>query len=637
VSAAPALADAFAADGALARTLPAFQPRRGQQALAAAIEKCLADGHDLVAEAATGTGKTMAYLIPALLRDERVIISTGTLNLQDQLFRRDLPLAQAGLGLERPVALLKGRSNYLCLHRLEKHLDAPETSAGLMDELRRVSSWSRHTETGEISELDAVATDSPVWPLVTSTQDNCLGSECPSFQQCFLVRARRQAQDADVVVVNHHLLFADLALKQSGFGEVLPGASAIIIDEAHQVPDTAMRFFSRGISAWQIRELTRDSLAACGGVSGSIHQLRAPIEALKQSLTALISAFDELPARGEFSRLSGLQSDLLQLGQHLNELATALEPLAEGSRDLTSCFDRATTLRQGLSAFLDGEPGYVRWYSQRRGRFQLQLTPLDVATPLQELRSHAPACWIMTSATLAVQGQFNHFTARLGFDEARQLVIESPFDYPAQTRLWLPQGLPEPRDPNHTEALLTKILPVLRAAGGRSFLLFTSHRALRRAAQWLRAETGFNLLVQEDAPRHVLLDRFRTEPDSVLLGAASFWEGVDVPGSALSVVVIDKLPFAAPDDPVFEAILRAVREAGDNPFLDVQMPRAVLTLKQGAGRLIRQSGDFGVLVLGDPRLTSKSYGKTFLANLPPMRRVDEVHEVITFLHERLGQ
>ncbi len=636
MSAPRALETAFEAGGALARSLPAFQPRPGQQALAGAIGECLEQRCDLVAEAATGTGKTMAYLVPVLLRDERVIISTGTLNLQDQLFRRDLPLAQSGLGIERPVALLKGRSNYLCLHRLEKHLAAPEIGVEVMEDLRRVRAWSRDTESGEVGELDSVASDSPVWPLVTSTQDNCLGSECPSFQQCFLVRARRQAQDADVVVVNHHLLFADLALKQSGFGEVLPGASAIVIDEAHQVPDTAMRFFSRGISAWQVRELTRDSLAACGGASGSIHLLRGPIEDLKQVLAGMVTEFHDLPERGEFTRLGGLLPTLHRLGSRLSALATALEPVAERSRDLTSCFDRASGLSDGLAAFLDGEPGYVRWFSHRRGRFQLHLTPLDVATPLQELRAHAPACWIMTSATLAVQGRFEHFTARLGLDEARQLVIDSPFDYPNQTRLWLPADLPDPRHPEHTESLLARVVPVLRAAAGRSFLLFTSHRALRRAAQWLRAETAFNLLVQEEAPRHVLLQRFRSEPDSVLLGAASFWEGVDVPGSALSVVVIDKLPFAAPDDPVLEAILRATREAGDNPFMEVQMPRAVLTLKQGAGRLIRQAGDFGVLILGDPRLTSKSYGRLFLANLPPMQRVEDVGSVIEFLRERLG-
>ncbi len=631
-----ALAQAFDVDGALARALPAFRPRSGQLELAEAIAESLDSGTDLVAEAATGTGKTLAYLVPVLLRDERAIISTGTLNLQDQLFRRDLPLALRGLGLERRVALLKGRSNYLCLQRLEQHLADPDNSAGLVDELRRVRAWSRATESGEVSEVDDVAADSPVWPLVTSTQDNCLGSECPRLNECHLVRARRQAQEADVVVVNHHLLFADLALKQTGFGEVLPGAAAVIIDEAHQVPETAMRFFSRGLSAWQVRELARDALAACAGAEGSLHLLRAPIEAVRDALKQAASAMVERPPRGEFALIAPLRPEFEQLQRALEQLAAALEPLAEQTRDLAGCADRAVHHAQALGAFLQGQEGCVRWFSQRRGQFQLNLTPLDVAGPLAELRERAPATWIMTSATLAVGRRFDHFTSRLGLETARQLVIESPFDYAAQTRLWLPEGLPEPRDPAHTEVLLERVLPVLRAGRGRAFVLFTSHRALRRAAEWLRARTDFNLLVQEEAPRHVLLGRFRTEPDSILLGAASFWEGVDVPGEALSVVVIDKLPFAAPDDPVLEATLSAVREAGDNPFTMVQLPQAVLTLKQGAGRLIRQAEDFGVLILGDPRLQTRSYGRLFLSSLPPMTRVDSAAAAATFLRERLS-
>ncbi|MFP4208953.1 MAG: ATP-dependent DNA helicase [Wenzhouxiangella sp.] len=630
------LAAVFESGGALARALPAFRPRPGQQRLAMAIAECLANGTDLVAEAATGTGKTMAYLVPVLLRDARVILSTGTLNLQDQLFRRDLPLALSALGLERKVALLKGRANYLCLQRLEQHLAADVTGPALVEALRQVRAWSSRTETGEISEMDGIAADSPVWPLVTSTQDNCLGSECPKLNQCHLVQARRQAQEADVVVVNHHLLFADLALKQTGFGEVLPGASAVVIDEAHQVPDTAMRFFSRGVSAWQVRELARDSLAACAGAAGSLALLQTPIGEVKGALEQLVSVFHELPPRGEFNRLAGLLGPLETLRVRLQALAEALEPLADQTRDLASCSERAEKLADGLSAFLAGEAGYVRWYQQRRGRFQLQLTPLDVATPLTELRQQVPGCWIMTSATLAVGGQFGHFTDRLGLEGARELVIDSPFDYPTQTRLWLPEKLPEPRDPRHTEALLTSVVPVLRAARGRAFLLFTAHRTLRRAAEWLAAETDFNLLVQEQAPRHVLLERFRSEPNSVLLGAASFWEGVDVPGSALSVVVIDKLPFAAPDDPVLEAILGAVRESGENPFVRVQLPQAVLALKQGAGRLIRQADDSGVLILGDPRLTTKSYGRLFLSSLPPMTRANSLPEVVEFLHEQLA-
>ena len=630
------LAGRFAEHGPLAELLKGFRPRPGQLKLAETIAECLDEGQDLVAEAATGTGKTLAYLLPVLEREQRTILSTGTLNLQEQLFRRDLPLALKVSGRECKTALLKGRSNYLCPQRLEQHLQVQsDVDANTADELRLVARWAGQTTSGEISELAEIGARSPVWPLVTSTQDNCLGSDCPKLRDCPLAQARRQAQEADIVVVNHHLLFADLALKQTGFGEVLPGAAAVVIDEAHQVPDTAMRFFSRGISAWQIRELARDSLAASRGAAGSLALLQEPVAELKSALDQAITACVDLPARGEFARLKPQLDDLTRLGPALAKLRQTLEPLAERSRDLANCLDRAELLHDGLAGFLSGQEGHVRWFSNRRGRFTLNLTPLDVAAPLKQLRAAHPATWIMTSATLAVGQRFEHFTQRLGLEDARTLVIDSPFDYPAQTRLWVPAELPEPGHPGHTDALLEAVLPVLRANGGRAFLLFTSHRALARAADWMRARSDFNLLIQEEAPRPILLERFVSTPRSVLLGAASFWEGVDVPGRDLTLVVIDKLPFSAPDDPVLEATLKAVRENGGNPFSEVQLPQAVLALKQGAGRLIRQSEDFGVLVLGDVRLTTRPYGRLFLKSLPPMTPVKSGSEAARFLRDRL--
>ncbi|AKS41004.1 ATP-dependent DNA helicase [Wenzhouxiangella marina] len=630
------LADHFSEQGSLARLLDGFRPRPGQLDLSEAIAECLDDGQDLVAEAATGTGKTLAYLLPVLERDARSILSTGTLNLQEQLFHRDLPLALKATGRECRIALLKGRANYLCPQRLHQHLDSiSELDESVVAELRLVERWAEHTRSGEISELAEIGSRSPVWPLVTSTQDNCLGSDCPMLRDCPVAHARRQAQEADVVVVNHHLLFADLALKQSGFGEVLPGAEAVIIDEAHQVPDTAMRFFSRGVSAWQLRELARDSLAACHGAAGSLKLLQVPIAEMKSRLDQAISACVDLPPRGEFGRLRQQLPAFEELARSLSALRQALDPLGEQSRDLANCADRAELLHDGLAGFLAGQDGHVRWFSSRRGRFTLNLTPLDVATPLKQLRETHPATWIMTSATLAVGDRFDHFTSRLGLEDARTLVVDSPFDYPTQTRLWIPKALPEPNHPEHTEALLDSVLPLLRANGGRAFLLFTSHRALQRAAQWMRSNTDFNLLIQEEAPRPVLLERFVHTPRSVLLGAASFWEGVDVPGDDLTLVVIDKLPFAAPDDPVLEATLKAAREAGGNPFTDIQLPQAVLSLKQGAGRLIRQADDFGVLVLGDVRLATRPYGRLFIKSLPPMTRVESGEEAARFLRDRL--
>jgi len=629
------LAQQFERDGRLAELLDDFQPRPGQLKLAQRISECLASGTDLVAEAATGTGKTLAYLLPALAGSDKVIVSTGTLNLQDQLFGRDLPLALKAAGVEKSVALLKGRANYLCPQRMDKAEDGPGTlDLETREHLELVRRWSRQTATGEIRELAEIPERARIWPLVTSTVDNCLGSDCPRINDCPVLKARRRAQDADVVVVNHHLLFADLALKQTGFGEVLPGADAIIVDEAHQIPDVATRFFSRSVSAWQVADLARDTLAATSGASGSLKVLREPVENLKDRLAQLGSRAHNLPERGDWRRLTPVAGELQALAEALTALAGATEALQTQSRELAACHDRAAALSETLATLLAGESEQgVRWFTCRRGRLSLTLTPLDIAEPFSRLRAELPSTWIMTSATLAVNGNFDHFTRRLGLEAPATELIPSPFDYRQQTRLWLPAGLPEPNDPQHTERLLEAIRPLLVASRGQAFLLFTSHRALNRAAGWLRANTDFHLLIQEDAPRDVLLEAFRARPGSLLLGAASFWEGVDVRGEALSVVVIDKLPFSSPEDPVLSATIRATRERGGNPFAELQIPAAVLALKQGAGRLIRHAGDRGVLVLGDPRLTSRGYGRIFVNSLPPMPRCGGVDEAAAFVRE----
>ena len=627
------LAASFAADGPLADLLEGYRPRPGQVRLAQAIDDCLDQRRDLVAEAATGTGKTMAYLLPILLRPGKAIISTGTLNLQDQLFARDLPLALRATGTERSVALLKGRANYLCPQRLARTEAEPQAlDQESFDHLQRIRRWARQTDSGEIREVQDVPERARIWPLVTSTVDNCLGSECPKLNDCPLLRARRRAIDADVVVVNHHLLFADLALKQSGFGEVLPGADVIVVDEAHQVPEVATRFFSRGISAWQVADLVRDSLAATPEVAGSLKLLQTPLDQLKQAAAELGAAAHTLPERGDWRLLERLTLELDALLAALQDLATALEPLQQASRELASCHDRAAAMAQTLAMLLAGDDAEgVRWFTCRRGRLSLTWTPLDIAETFRRLRGELESTWIMTSATLAVGGGFEHFSQRLGLEAPATLLVPSPFDYPRQARLWLPEGLPEPNDPAHTEALLQAIKPLLIASRGQAFLLFTSHRALNRAADWLRAHTDFRLLIQEEAPRDALLAEFRARPGSLLLGAASFWEGVDVRGEALSVVVIDKLPFAAPDDPVLSATIRSIRARGGNTFAELQIPSAAIALKQGAGRLIRDAADRGVLVLGDPRLTSRGYGRIFLDSLPPMPRCADAGEAATFV------
>jgi len=627
------LAAQFEAHGRLAGLLDDFQPRPGQQRLAERIGECLRSGTDLVAEAATGTGKTLAYLLPALTESDRLIVSTGTLNLQDQLFGRDLPLALKASGVERSVALLKGRANYLCPQRMDRADDAPDgLDVDSLEHLETVRRWARRTSTGEIRELADIPERARIWPLVTSTVDNCLGSECPRINDCPVLKARRRAQEADVVVVNHHLLFADLALKQTGFGEVLPGADAIIVDEAHQIPDVATRFFSRSVTAWQLRDLARDTLAATADAPGTLAPLRGPVETLKSRLAELGSGAHNLPERGDWRRLRPVYDALDSLHAALVDLASVTDSLQTQSRELATCHDRAAALAGTLGDLLTGDTEHgVRWFTCRRGRLSLTLTPLDIAAPFSKLRAELPSTWIMTSATLAVNGSFDHFTRRLGLEAPATALVESPFDFRTQARLWLPGALPEPGDPAHTEALLTAVHPLLNASRGRAFLLFTSHRALNRAAAWLRANSDFRLLIQEEAPRDVLLEEFRARAGSLLLGAASFWEGVDVRGEALSVVVIDKLPFASPDDPVLSATIRAVRESGGNSFAELQIPAAVLALKQGAGRLIRHAADRGVLVLGDPRISTRGYGRIFLDSLPPMPRCDEVGDAAAFI------
>lgn len=622
--------------GALARAIDGFRPRPAQVRMARAVAEALVAREVLVAEAGTGTGKTFAYLVPVLLSGLRVILSTGTKALQDQLFERDLPRAREALGLGVRAALLKGRSNYLCLHRLQQtrgadRFETREQAAQLL----AIQRWAGATRSGDVAELEGIPDDSPLWPRVTSTAENCLGAECPFFDDCFVVRARRAAQEADLVVVNHHLLLADMALRQEGFGEVLPGAHAFVLDEAHQLPELASQFFSRTVSARQLQELGRDALAECAGVSGALAELQGPVAELEQAVRELRLALDPLPARGAFARLRqapAAEAALEALAGRLEALSRQLEPLRERSAGFKALAERSEDLLARLAAFRDEEAsGEVRWYELGTRGFVLSLTPLDVAGPLRAFRERSGAAWIFTSATLAVGGQFRHYAAQLGLFEPRSLIEPSPFDYPRQAIAYLPRGLPEPAHPDFVERLLERVLPVLRASRGRAFLLFTSHRALRAAAEWLERLGEFPLFVQGSQPRTRLLEAFRASGDGVLLGAASFWEGVDVAGDALSVVVIDKLPFAAPDDPVLEARLEALRQQGRQPFRDWQLPCAVIALKQGAGRLIRTHTDRGVLVLGDTRLVTRPYGRLFIDSLPPFRRTRELDEVLRFL------
>jgi ATP-dependent DNA helicase DinG len=630
----PAASALLGADGPFAREVPNFAPRETQQRMADAVGGAIETHDALVVEAGTGTGKTFAYLVPALLSGKRVIVSTGTRNLQDQLFHRDLPRVMSILGTKADVALLKGRANYLCRYRLQQTVESGQfKSRTQVDDLQKVRAWGARTRTGDRSELVEVPEGSPLWPRVTSTAENCLGTECPLYDDCFVFKARRRAQDADLAVVNHHLLLSDLALKREGFGAILPEAEAYVLDEAHQLPELAGQYFSVGVSARQVKELAADALAECAGQPGALALLQPALEHMNDAVRKARLAFDTLPKRGAFAQLeadAGAAEALENLGDALADLAGVLMGQAERSKGLASVHARCVVLDQRLQR-IAGRIGEdeVRWYELSDHGFELSATPLDLAPQLQTLRSATDAAWIHTSATLAMAGHFDHFTRQMGLVDPVTLDLGSPFDYAHQALCWLPRGLPEPAARDYTQRVIDTVRPVLEMSRGRAFLLFTSHRALRLAADLLM-DGPWPLFVQGSAPRHQLLSDFRDSGNGVLLGAASFWEGVDVAGEALSVVVIDKLPFASPDDPVLQARLDAVRRAGGNPFRDWQIPAAAIALKQGAGRLIRDVHDRGVLVLCDPRLTTRAYGKLFLASLPPMPRTRELGDVQRF-------
>ncbi len=626
------LTDVFSTTGLLARALPGYAPRTAQRDMAEAVAASLRDRSTLVVEAGTGTGKTFAYLVPALLSGRKIIVSTGTKHLQDQLFDRDLPAVRQALGVSARTALLKGRANYLCLHRLD--LAAAEgrfASRAQAADLEAVRGWAGRTRSGDIRELGEVAEDSPLWPRVTSTSDNCVGGDCPNFNDCFVVKARRAAQDADLLVINHHLLFADMALKEEGFGELLPGVDAVIVDEAHQIPDVASQFFSVSLGSRQLAGLARDAVQEHLREAGDMADLPAAATELEQAVAELRLALGTGNRRQPWAAVADdrrVRAALAALGERLEVLRAWLQAAAPRGRGLENCWQRAERLA-GRLQLTAGQPPqeHVHWFETFTRSFAIHCTPLSVAPQFRARLDALDTTWIFTSATLAVGESFDHYVAALGLDRPRTVRLESPFDYAHHALLYLPPDMPDPRADAYTGAVVRIARQAVAASGGRAFLLFTSHRALQEAAAALDGDIEYPLLVQGQAPRAELLARFRRLGNAVLLGTGSFWEGVDVRGAALSLVLIDKLPFASPGDPVLQARIDALRAAGGNPFVDVQIPDAVIALKQGVGRLIRDVDDRGVLVLCDPRLLGKSYGRIFRASLPLMpvtQRLDEV-------------
>jgi len=635
--------DILGIDGPLARSLPGFAPRAEQLEMARCVAQALAALEPLVIEAGTGTGKTFAYLVPALLSGRHAIISTGTRTLQDQLYHRDLPAVSAAIGRPVKIALLKGRANYLCKHRLklasaEMSLPFRESEGRAID---RVEEWSRRTRSGDISELSGLAENDPVWPAVTSTRENCLGTDCPQFNDCHVVTARRAAQAADIVIVNHHLLLADLALKEGGFGDLLPGTEAVILDEAHQIPEIAAQFFGANLSSRQLLSLVRDVNTELRAA----HLGSATVDACLRTLEELLGEFRRELPRGEkridWSTLSATAAErLAEIESQLQTLRESLGASGSGSTGLEHCAVRATELAARCEELrtADEESG-VRWVEAHTQGWTVQFTPFEIASRLQQFITAHPCSWIFTSATLAVGEDFSHFTQRIGVPEARTVHIDSPFDYRRQALLYLPESMSDPSDPAHARHVLQAAWPLLEAAGGRAFILFTSHRALADGAAWMKEKANelFPVLIQGEAPREQLLRKFRELGNAVLLGTGSFWEGVDVKGQALSLVVIDKLPFAAPDDPVLAARLEAIRRHGGNPFFEYQLPQAVLALKQGVGRLIRDAADAGVVMICDPRLMTRSYGSVFIQSLPPMPATTNLREAVALLERVTSQ
>jgi len=621
--------------GRLAQHIPGFRSREAQLAMSDAVASALSEHRILMVEAGTGTGKTFAYLAPALMSGEKVIVSTGTRNLQDQLFHRDLPTVLGALGLSVRTALLKGRANYLCPYRLQIHLeDGRFPNKQTVHELQRVSEWAHQTTSGDIAELVDLPEDASVWPLVTSTADNCLGQECPLLEECPLAKARKKASEADLVVVNHHLFFADIAIKEGGFGELLPDATAVIFDEAHQLPEVASMFFGESISARQLLDLAQDAVGEMLQTAGEMRSILDASTQLENRVADMRILFGEDSRKGVWSDLAPLEKmppaiEAVKLA--LAHLSNCLGAASSRSKGLENCHRRAEDLSNDFAKLTGATPpDQVHWFETFKKGFVIQWTPLDIAKPFRDMVAGRKSSWVFTSATLAVNEDFKHFSSQLGLNDLESLQLPSPFAYEQQALFYVPRGLPDTSDPAYTHAVLEAALPVLIASHGRAFVLFTSHRALKEAAEWLRGRLEYPLLIQGTMAKGELLKRFREHGNAILLGTGSFWEGVDVRGEALSCVIIDKLPFASPGEPVIAARIDAYKARGRNPFISYQLPGAIIAMKQGAGRLIRDETDTGVLMICDPRLVARPYGKLFLQSLPPMRRTRSLGEVQEF-------
>ncbi|HIF6134976.1 TPA: ATP-dependent DNA helicase [Vibrio parahaemolyticus] len=632
------IAKTFSSEGALGKAIPGFQARQPQIDMAEAVSSAIKDQTQLVVEAGTGTGKTFAYLVPALLSGKKVIISTGSKNLQEQLYHRDLPLMVSALGFYGQVALLKGRSNYLCLDRLSRQMVESHTNESdptLLTQLVKVRSWSSETKTGDLGDCEDLPEDSMIIPTITSTNDNCLGKECPSYTDCFVLKARKRAMDSDIVVVNHHLFLADLAIKETGFGELIPEADVFIFDEAHQLPDIASEYFGQSVSSRQIHDLAKDIEIAYRTEAKDMRQLQKVGDKLLQSAMDMRIVLGEPGFRGnwrEAMQSESIKRELVRLTDSL-DLAIDVLKLALGrSQLLDTAFERANLIKGRIDRVCDVDiTGYSYWYDTSPRHFTLHITPLSVADKFHEQIEIKQGAWIFTSATLAVSDDFKHFTDRLGLKPKQQFSLPSPFDYEKQARLCVPRYLPEPNSPGLADKLVRMLAPVIEENDGRCFFLCTSHSMMRELGEKFREVLDLPVLMQGEMSKQKTLAEFMELGNALLVATGAFWEGIDVRGDALSCVIIDKLPFTAPDDPLLKARIEDCRLRGGEPFAEVQIPDAVITLKQGVGRLIRDQKDHGALIICDNRLVTRDYGGTFLGSLPPIPRTRDLERIKAFL------
>jgi ATP-dependent DNA helicase DinG len=640
-----AVAAAFAAGGPLATALPGFEARQGQLDMADAVAAVFADGGVLLAEAGTGTGKTLAYLVPAIYSRQRVLISTGTKNLQEQIFYKDLPVLRDCLTVRFTATYMKGRGNYLCLHRF----DAMRESAppAHVFHVRVIEEWARGTETGDRAEIEDLPEDLPLWNDIAATSENCIGAECPRYGDCFVTRMRQRAAASDLVIVNHHLLCADASVRQSTFGEVIPNCGYAIVDEAHQLEDVATQYFGIAVSNYRVEDLARDTERAAGaGLIGDrdrTSQLVADVDRLRDRAREFFAAvqmmrFDMPAAVGTDSRVRIGPADTLKVADEGLALLSALEALEadvalarDVPEDVLALGRRAAGIRDELRMLLRADDSAYVYYLDARGRgVFLRASPVDVSDIIRELLLDRMRGTVLTSATLTVDRSFDYVKSRLGVGRAQELRLESEFDYRSQAILYLPKGLPDPRSAQFAQAAAREIVAILKRSRGRAFVLFTSYANLRDVHAIAASELEYPILVQGSAPRSALLRDFKAIPHAVLLATASFWQGVDVVGEALSCVIIDKLPFASPGDPITAARIEAINARGGSAFGEYQIPLAILALQQGLGRLLRHRQDRGVLAVLDPRLRTMGYGRRFLASLPPAPVTHRIEDVESF-------